>query len=172
MSKAEVGCDNKSINENVLAFCMKYILERIQISHSEIVEQLLSEIKTIQQNEPTVNTDNLRAEIDKLTRKKHKAIDLMLEELITKDDLREQTEFYDREIAKLTEEIALGQDVNSAHKKQLDGIKNYIFNQCRSRCSDSFKCIGTFGDKYDNFNLLSHIPTSASKSGELNSISH
>ena len=123
---AEVGCDNKSINENVLAFCMKYILERIQISRSEIVEQLISEIKAIQQNEPTVNTDNLRAEIDKLTRKKHKAIDLMLEELITKDDLREQTEFYDNEIAKLTEEIALGQDVNSAHKKQLDGIKNYI----------------------------------------------
>ena len=105
---------------------MKYILERIQISRSEIVEQLISEIKAIQQNEPTVNTDNLRAEIDKLTRKKHKAIDLMLEELITKDDLREQTEFYDNEIAKLTEEIALGQDVNSAHKKQLDGIKNYI----------------------------------------------
>ena len=116
---AEVGCDNKSINENVLAFCMKYILERIQISRSEIVEQLISEIKAIQQNEPTVNTDNLRAEIDKLTRKKHKAIDLMLEELITKDDLREQTEFYDSE-------IALVQDVNSAHKKQLDGIRNYI----------------------------------------------
>ncbi len=43
----------------------------------------------------------------------------MLEELITKDDLREQTEFYDSE-------IALVQDVNSAHKKQLDGIRNYI----------------------------------------------
>ena len=50
----------------------------------------------------------------------------MLEELITKDDLREQTKFYDSEIAKLTEEIAIGQDVNSAHKKQLDGIRNYI----------------------------------------------
>ena len=49
---------------------MKYILERIQISRSEIVEQLLSEIKAIQQNEPTVNTEHLRAEIDKLTRKK------------------------------------------------------------------------------------------------------
>ena len=123
---------------------MKYILERIQISRSEIVEQLLSEIKAIQQNEPTVNTEHLRAEIDKLTRKKHKAIDLMLEELITKDDLREQTEFYDSEIAKLTEEIALGQDVNFAHKKQLDGIKNYIaqVNATVGMDTDSTKIYG------------------------------
>ncbi len=35
---AEVGCDSKSINETVLAFCMKYILEHIQLTRTSITE--------------------------------------------------------------------------------------------------------------------------------------
>lgn len=41
---AEVGCDNSAINEKVLEFCMKYILEQIQVSRSEIVAQLMADI--------------------------------------------------------------------------------------------------------------------------------
>lgn len=122
---AEVDCDSKGINENVLAFCMKYILERIQISRSEIVSQLLAEIQRIQQDKPSVNVEPLKAEIENLGRKKRKAIDLMLDELISKDDIKKQTKFYDSEIARLTEQIAAGQDVSSAHLKQIDGIRNY-----------------------------------------------
>ena len=105
---------------------MKYILEHIQVSRSEIVNQLLSEIQIIQQNEPSTNVEPLKAEIENFGRKKRKAIDLMLDELISKEDLKKQTEFYDSEIARLTEEIAASQDVSSAHRKQIDGIWNYI----------------------------------------------
>ena len=141
---AEVGCDSKGINENVLAFCMKYILERIQVSRSEIVNQLLSEIQIIQQNEPSANVEPLKAEIENLGRKKRKAIDLMLEELISKEDLKKQTEFYDSEIARLTEEIAASQDVSSAHRKQIDGIRNYIkqVNSTAEMDTDSTKIYG------------------------------
>ena len=50
----------------------------------------------------------------------------MLDDLISKDDLKKQTEFYDSEIARLTENIAKSQNVGAAHQKQLDGIRNYI----------------------------------------------
>ena len=44
-----------------------------------------------------------KAEIENLVRKKRKAIDLMLDELISKEDFKKQTEFYNSEIARLTQ---------------------------------------------------------------------
>lgn len=114
------------INETVLEQCMKYILEQIQFSRSEIVAQLMADIQLIQRNEPAVNCEPLKEEIENLSRKKRKAIDLMLDDLISKDDLKKQTEFYGSEIARLTEEIAESQNVGAAHQKQLDGIRSYI----------------------------------------------
>jgi hypothetical protein len=58
--------------------------------------------------------------------KKRKAIDLMLEGLISKDDLKEQTAFYDSEIARLTEEMNQNRNISSVHKKQIDRVKSYI----------------------------------------------
>ena len=73
-----------------------------------------------------MNCEPLKEEIENLGRKKRKAIDLMLDDLLSKDDLKKQTEFYDSEIARLTEKIAESQNVGAAHQKQLDGIRNYI----------------------------------------------
>lgn len=123
---AEVGCDNIAINERVLERCMKYILEQIQGSRADIIDDLLNEIHLVQQNEPSLNTALFQAEIESYSRKKRKAIDLMLDDLISKTDLKEQTAFYDSEIARLTEEIAASQDISGKHQRQLDGIRSYI----------------------------------------------
>lgn len=141
---AEVGCDSKSINETVLAFCMKYILEHIQLTRTSITERLMSNIAIMQQNEPAVNTQPLKDEIENLTKKKRKAIDLMLDELISKEDLKQQTEYYDSEIARLTEQIAASQNVSEAHKKQLEAIRNYIaqVNRTAEIDTDSTKIYG------------------------------
>ena len=141
---AEVGCDNKAINESVIAFCMKYILEHIQVSRDKIVNKLLAEIQIMQQHEPSVNIEPLKAEIENLKKKKHKAIDLMLDELISKEDLKKQTEFYDSEIARLTEEIAESQNVGAAHQNQLDKIREYItqVNLTADMDTDSTKLYG------------------------------
>ncbi|MBQ7981164.1 MAG: recombinase family protein, partial [Oscillospiraceae bacterium] len=141
---AEVGCDSKSINETVLAFCMKYILEHIQLTRTSITERLMSNIAIMQQNEPAVNTQPLKDEIENLTKKKRKAIDLMLDELISKEDLKQQTEYYDSEIARLTEQIAASQNVSEAHRKQLEAIRNYItqVNRTAEIDTDSTKIYG------------------------------
>ena len=141
---AEVGCDSKSINETVLAFCMKYILGHIQLTRTSITERLMNNIAIMQQSEPAVNTQPLKDEIENLTKKKRKAIDLMLDELISKEDLKYQTEYYDSEIARLTEQIAASQNVSEAHKKQLEAIRNYIaqVNRTAEIDTDSTKIYG------------------------------
>ncbi|MBE6854925.1 MAG: recombinase family protein [Ruminococcus sp.] len=141
---AEVGCDSKSINETVLAFCMKYILEHIQLTRTSITERLMSNIAIMQQNEPAVNTQPLKDEIENLTKKKRKAIDLMLDELISKEDLKQQTEYYDSEIARLTEQISASQNISETHRKQLEAIRNYIaqVNRTAEIDTDSTKIYG------------------------------
>ena len=123
---AEVGCDNKAINELVIEKCMKYLIEHIQGMREDITERLLENISEMQSVVPTFDAEPLKAEIEALNKKKRKAIDLMLDELITKEELKQQTAYYDDEISKLSETIAARQNVAESHKKQLDAIRNYI----------------------------------------------
>ena len=123
---AEVGCDNVAFNEATLIACMKYLIEHIQVSREKIVQQLMDDIQIMQHTDPTPETESLNNEIENLSRKKRKAIDLMLDDLLSKEDLKKQTEYYDEEIARLTKEIADMQNVGAVHQKQLDEIRNYI----------------------------------------------
>ncbi len=123
---AEVGCDNVTFNEVTLKICMKYLIEHIQVAREDIVSQLLADIQMVQQSEPASNIEPLKAEIENLSRKKRKAIDLMLDDLLSREDLKKQADFYDSEIARLTQEIADKQDVSAVHQRQLDSIKAYI----------------------------------------------
>lgn len=122
----EVGCDNKFITEKVINTCMKYVLEHIQRERAGIADQLLQEIKCMQQRSAAVDTRPLQEKIDKILEKKHHAIDLMLEGIISKDDLKAQVALYDAEVEKLTAQISDNRNISIVHKKQLDGIKKYI----------------------------------------------
>ena len=120
------GCDNKTTNEPALTAGAKYILRQIQISRAEIEEQLLEEIKVIQKSEPKANVKKLQEQIENLKQKKRNAIDLVLDGLISKEDLAEQNSYYDEQILQLTERISTGRNTSAAHKKQLDKIREYI----------------------------------------------
>ena len=122
----EVGCDNKFITEKVINTCMKYVLEHIQRERAGIAERLLQEIKCMQQRSAAVDTRPLQAKIDRILEKKHHAIDLMLEGIISKDDLKAQVVLYDAEAEKLTAQISDNRNISLVHKKQLDGIRKYI----------------------------------------------
>jgi hypothetical protein len=101
-------------------------LEHIQTSHDEIVKDMLDEIRAMQSAEEIVDTKPLEDEIEGNLRKKRKAYDLMLDDQISKEDLLEQTAFYDSEIARLTEEISQAQNVSAIHKTQIDKVKAHI----------------------------------------------
>ena len=104
---------------------------------SNIVEQLLEDIKLMQQNDVRVDGQPLKEQIESFNLKKRKAIDLMIDGLITKEDLKKQTEYYDDEIIKLTEQIAKSQDINTAYKQQLDRIRSNITDVKKTASSDS-----------------------------------
>ena len=103
---------------------------------SNIVEQLLADIKLMQQNDVRVDVQPMKEQIENFNLKKRKAIDLMIDGLITKEDLKKQTEYYDDEILKLTEQIAKSQDINTTHKQQLDRIRSYITDVKKTASSD------------------------------------
>lgn len=120
------GCDNRTTNEPALTAGVKYILQQIQISRAEIEKQMLEEIEIIQKSQPNVNIEKLREQIENFKQKKRNAIDLMLDGLISKDDLAEQNAYYDEQIAVLNEKISTRQNLSAAHKRQLDKIREYI----------------------------------------------
>lgn len=120
------GCDNRTTNEPALIAGVKYILQQIQISRAEIEKQMLEEIKVIQKSQPNVDIEKLREQIENFKQKKRNAIDLMLDGLISKDDLAEQNAYYDEQIAALNEKISTRQNLSAAHKRQLDKIHEYI----------------------------------------------
>jgi DNA invertase Pin-like site-specific DNA recombinase len=133
-----VGCDSGAVNHVVLNACMKHILEHIKIARESIVGDLLLEVQNMQtiDNKPADVTP-LETEITNLSRKKREAIDLMLENLITKDDLKEQTAFYDSEIVRLTEEINDNRDMNAKHRRQLEEVKSFIGEVNKAADTDS-----------------------------------
>ena len=87
ISGFDVGCDNEPINHVTLNACMKHILEHIKGARESIVKDLLIEVQNMQRIEQPVDVKPLETEIENLNRKKREAIDLMLENVITKDDL-------------------------------------------------------------------------------------
>ena len=72
------------------------------------------------------DTGLLQEKIDRLLEKKHHVIDLVLDGIISKDDLKKQVELYDREIEHLKKQISESRNLSEIQKKQLEGIQKYI----------------------------------------------
>ena len=161
-----VGCDNRFITEKVINTCMKYVLEHIQNKRDSISEQLLADIKFIQETATVTDTKPLQERIEKISEKKRNSVDLMLEGIISKDDLKVQVNRYDAEIAELSEQIANNSDISRYHQKQLEAIRGYIaqINQTENMDTDSFEVYNSMLKKivvYDNSMIdfyLSCIP--------------
>ena len=62
-------------------------------------------------------------------------MDMLFEDLISKEDLKEQVAYYDSEIARLTAEINGHQNRDTAHRRQMEKIQSYI-DKMRSITAD------------------------------------
>ncbi|SFC90559.1 recombinase family protein [Ruminococcus albus] len=123
---AALGCDNRTVDERVLAIAMKSVMENIYDISEQLKSELLSEIQCIQKSNITDDISSKQNEISKLKQKKLKAVDLMLEGLLDKDGLKEQTEFYDGEIAKLSDEISKHKSAETVYNDQIESLKEAI----------------------------------------------
>lgn len=121
-----IGCDNKAVNERVLLYCVKYIIEQIVTNKDAIVKEMLAEIKDEQLMETNINTVPLYAKIKTFNDKKRRAIDLVLDGTITREDLKNQTVYYNSEIEMLSQKIVNAENANKIYHQQVDRIQQYI----------------------------------------------
>ena len=149
MNGEQIGCDNHTVDERIVAAAMKNILGYMQECRDVLEQQMIEEISLLQKMHKEVDVAPLKAEIEKLENKKHKAIDLMLEEIITKDELKKQSAFYDEEIARITQQIAKSQNIAAYQKQQMNEITKTMENirKMSDNTSDSNELYRSMLDK-------------------------
>lgn len=122
-----IGCDNGSVNERALLACVHYCICQLQTGQKELKSEILQEIKAMKGiTEKNPDPRRITEKMGNLNAKKRKAIDLMLDGLITKADLQEQTKWYDEQLAGLSELLSASQSKDEAHAKQIDESLQYI----------------------------------------------
>ncbi len=123
----QIGCDNGSINEKALLTCMHYCICQLQTNQKELKREIMQEIKEIKGiTEKKTNTKRIQEKMDALSAKKRKAIDLMLDGLITKSDLQEQTKWYDEQLSELSESLNAAGKQDKANSAELREYESYL----------------------------------------------
>lgn len=122
-----VGCDNNSVNDYSLKTCMNYCLALVQKENISLKKEILQEIAEIQREpEKEFDTRKIQGQIEALESKKRKAVDLMLEGILSIEDLKKQTDWYDEELNRLDEQLRRAEqngDTKACHVKEM---KQYI----------------------------------------------
>jgi len=121
-----IGCDNRYVDERIFIKAMETIISQISELRVLLEQEMLSEVRRLEKCKKDFDPAPLRAEIESYENKKRKAIDLVLDGLISKDDLTKQTTFYDSEIVRLTEEITKLQNIAENQRNQLSEIEKAI----------------------------------------------
>lgn len=120
-----VGCVNSSINDRTLLACMKFLVSHIRTNYSTLRDEIINDIKALH-IKPGSGKDQLRERMEALNEKKRKAVDLALEGVISKDDLAEQTKWYDQQLRELEQEFDLAAHNDRIIEKQAAEAEGYI----------------------------------------------
>ena len=123
----EIGCNNSSINDRSLKTCMNYCITLVQGERDSLKKEILKEISQLQKTTAKkVNSKKIRKKIDNLEMKKRKAIDLMIDGLISKEDLQNQTEWYNEELEKLNTQLTDALQKDKLDSRQVNNMEQYV----------------------------------------------
>ena len=122
-----IGCDNSSINERSLKTCMHYCITLVQGEKDTLKKEILEEISKLQKEAANeMSSKKIQKKIEKLETKKRQSIDLMLEGLITKEDLKKQTDWYNEELESLNIQLAEALSKDKVQSRQVNDMEQYI----------------------------------------------
>ena len=122
-----IGCDNSSINERSLKTCMHYCITLVQGEKDTLKKEILEEISKLQKEAAKeMSSKKIQRKIEKLETKKRQSIDLMLEGLITKEDLKKQTDWYNEELESLNIQLAEALSKDKVQSRQVNDMEQYI----------------------------------------------
>lgn len=123
----EIGCDNSSINDRSLKTCMNYCITLVQGERDSLKREILEEISQLQKTAvKKSDSKKIQKKIDSLEMKKRKAIDLMLDGLISKEDLQNQTAWYNEELEKLNIQLTDAFQKDKLDSRQINNMEQYI----------------------------------------------
>lgn len=119
----EVGCDNQSYNDRSLLTAVQYCIQHIQIKFEGLKKEMIDEIKEIQYlREKKADTSDLEKKIEALSEKKRKVLDLMLSDMITSQEAREQNDWYNSKIETLEKQLLSYKEEVLIRQRQAEGM--------------------------------------------------
>jgi len=121
----EIGCDNVALNDVALAHCIREAINFIKLNKPQLLDDCLTEIKLTQAAAEKIDTGQLETKITEISSLKSKAIDLVLRGLISDEDLKTQTRYYEAEIDKIVAQITTAKRNNNALEHQQNDIKKF-----------------------------------------------
>ncbi|MBR6535975.1 MAG: recombinase family protein [Lachnospiraceae bacterium] len=121
-----VGCSNGSINERALLSCVHHCIRQFQANRKALKQELLQELTGAKSvNDTGIDVSGIHEKLEALNTKKRKAVDLMLDGLISKVELQEQTKWYDDQIEKLNKLLQGVQKEDDMRSRQLNLFRQY-----------------------------------------------
>ena len=122
-----VGCDNQSYNEQAILNAVKYCISHIQANFTDLKQEILDEIKAIQQNqEDHFDEDRIQKEIEDCYNRKRKVVDLLIRELITEQEAAEQKNWYSSQIESLEKQLQNFNETKLIRKRQAEDMEQYL----------------------------------------------
>ena len=121
----EIGCNNNSINERALLSCMKYCVNLICQNRKQLRRELLSDIQAVCGEQiPSIDEAIIRQKLYAIEEKKQKSFDVMLEGMLTEEDLKKQIEWYDDELSRLQTLIEENEQNNKQYVRQKEQMED------------------------------------------------
>ena len=98
---------------------MKYCVNLVCQNRKQLREEILSSIQAVCGGSATeIGGDKIRKKMEAIEEKKRKSFDAMLEGLLTKEDLKKQTEWYDSELSRLQTLLEENEQYNRKYSKK------------------------------------------------------
>ena len=108
-------------------YCMGYCINLIQTEHDTLKKEILNEISRLKKESgKKTEPAKIQKKIDNAELKKRRAIDAMLEGILTKEDFQKQTEWYDEELKQLNQQLADAQAENRVQAREANNMEQYI----------------------------------------------
>ena len=118
-----IGCNNREINEKILKAAMRQALLMVQTDKKKLIDDIMQDIRAVQDAKSDVDAAKIEKQIADFENKKTKAIDMMIEGLITKTDLQKQQAYYNGKIELLQNKLQEYEHSEQLKVQQVDQLK-------------------------------------------------
>lgn len=120
-------CSNTSINEKSLQVCMRECIDIFVPDRTSIKNEMIFELRFLMnQNPPEIDMTKTRRKIQTLEEKRKRMIDLTLEGVISENDLKNQTRWYQEEIQRLNDKIQEAEKIIEHREKMEHDMQAYL----------------------------------------------